>query len=154
MSRILLKIFAVPNKQPLWSKFKIPSVPILVTHIIKFLVTAPSAPITIGTTDTLTSSTSFVFRLLSPGSGQSSLDVFPQFRYQKDMPNRWFGALCSPFPVLLYRACYDLSDGLFEFGNPTVTSLGHFPSLPLGNDRTKFRCKADRNFGRVSNEQL
>ena len=35
------------------SKFKIPGVSILVTHIIKFLVTAPSAPITIGTTDTL-----------------------------------------------------------------------------------------------------
>ena len=44
MSRVLLKIFPVPNKQAFCSKFKIPGVPILVTHIIKFLVTAPNAP--------------------------------------------------------------------------------------------------------------
>ena len=30
---------AVPNKQTLWSKFKVFGVPILVTHIMKFLVT-------------------------------------------------------------------------------------------------------------------
>ena len=53
MSRILLNIFAVLNKLASWSKFKIPGVPILVTHIIKLLVTAPSAPITTGITDTL-----------------------------------------------------------------------------------------------------
>ena len=53
MSRVLLKSFDVPNKQAFWSKFKIPGVPILVTHINKFLVTAPSAPITMETTDTL-----------------------------------------------------------------------------------------------------
>ena len=38
---------------------------------------------------------------------------------------------CSPFPVRLYRACYDLNDGLFGFWNPTITLLGHFLSLPL-----------------------
>jgi len=46
-------IFAVPNKQAFWSKFKMPGVPILVTYVIKFLVTASSAQITIGTSDTL-----------------------------------------------------------------------------------------------------
>ena len=83
MSRILLKIFAVPNKQACWSKFKIPGVPILVTHIIKFLVTAPSAPITTGRTDTLSQlRIFFVFPLfLSPSSGRPSLVLFPQFGY-------------------------------------------------------------------------
>ena len=41
-----------------------------------------------------------------------------------------------------------------EFWFPTVTALGHFPSLPLENNRTKFLCTTDRNFGRDSNEQL
>ena len=46
----MTRVFAVPNKQTLWGKFKILGVPILVTHNIKFLVTALSAPITNGTT--------------------------------------------------------------------------------------------------------
>ena len=41
-------VLAVPNKQTLWSKFKILGVPILVTHNIKFLVTALSVLITNG----------------------------------------------------------------------------------------------------------
>ena len=43
-------VLAVPNKQTLWGKFKILGVPILVTHNIKFLVTALSVPITNGAT--------------------------------------------------------------------------------------------------------
>ena len=105
MSRILLKTFAVPNKQPSWNKFKIPRVPILVTHIIKLLVTAPSAPITTVITDTLLQlHIFFVFPLLSPGSGRPFLVLFLQFEYQKNIPHRWFGTLCSSFPIRLYRA--------------------------------------------------
>ena len=65
------------------------------------LVTAPSAPITIGTTDTFFQFHIFCIPLLSPGSSRSSLVLFLQFGYQKDMPHRWFGTLCSPFPVRL-----------------------------------------------------
>ena len=61
---------------------------------------------------------------------------------------------CSPFPVRLYRACYDLNDGLFGFWNPIITLLGHLPSLPLENDGTKFSCTADRNLDWVSKEQF
>ena len=46
----MTRVLAVPNKQTLWGKFKILGVPILVTHNIKFLVTALSAPIINGTT--------------------------------------------------------------------------------------------------------
>ena len=80
MSRILLKIFAVPNKQASWSKFKNPGVPILVT--------APSAPITTGITDTLSQLRIFFFvfpLFLSPSSGRPSLVLFPQFGYQNDI---------------------------------------------------------------------
>ena len=44
----MTRVFAVPNKQTLWGKFKILGVPILVTHNIKFLVTALSVLITNG----------------------------------------------------------------------------------------------------------
>ena len=53
-----------------------------------------------------------------------------------------------------YGTCFDLNGGLFEFRNPTVILLGRFPSLPMENARTKFRCTEDRNFGRVSFKQL
>ena len=52
MCRVLLKILAVPNKQA----FNIPGVPILVTHIKRFLVTSPLCP-----------NYSFVFQLLNTG---------------------------------------------------------------------------------------
>ena len=46
----MTRVLAVPNKQTLWGKFKILGVPFLVTHNIKFLVTALSVPITNGAT--------------------------------------------------------------------------------------------------------
>ena len=83
MPRVLLKIFAVLNKQAFWSKFKITGVPILVTHIIKFWSLPQVPQLQLEQQIRFYSSTSFVFQLLNPGSGRSSLVLFSTIRVSK-----------------------------------------------------------------------
>ena len=81
MSHTLLKILAVPKRHTFYS-----SSSSLATS--STLVTAPSAPITIGTPDTFFQFHIFCITLLSPGSSRPFLVLFLQFGYQKDMPHR------------------------------------------------------------------
>ena len=65
VSRVLLKIFAVPNKQVFCINVMIPGVPILLTHIFRCLLTAPRTPITTGMTDTLLRVDEVICKLLA-----------------------------------------------------------------------------------------
>ena len=82
VSRVLLKILAVPNKQSFWSKVMIPGVPILLIHILMCLLTVPRAPITMGIRVTLCSSRSFARPLL-----RRLVRVFDCFSVGKMMKN-------------------------------------------------------------------
>ena len=81
MAHTLLRILAVPKRHTFYD-----SSSSLATS--STLVTAPSAPIAIGTPDTFFQFHIFCIPLLSPGSSRSFLVLFLQFGYQKDMPHR------------------------------------------------------------------
>ena len=80
MAHTLLRILAAPKRHTFYG-----SSSSLATS--STLVTALSAPITIGTPDTFFQFHIFCIPLLRPGSSRSFLVLFLQFGYQKDMPH-------------------------------------------------------------------